>query len=1055
MKRKSSSSNRLFALEQSLQNRCQAELKELKQPQGRAKEDKDQTTVKAMAFDFDEAIELSYSEGYYAAAQSNFAEEQSWVTAMGSASTAYEVESFETDASPPPVSANTPSNHGIALPDAARSSVDSGNHAEPQPVQATVVPDTAPQPYKSAQPSAENPDYAKAASHEDDLWSDNEDAQAFAADIQAILRGEKIYDPNQQQTIDTSAAAQPTPESTSPQSAPSQPSPPASETTPPAQSHAIFDQIAKNKAYAQSYDLGDVSMEQRFDAFDQMLDGIERNSQPQLKANSIHESGAFSTPVLEQSEFHAQQLGQVSSALVIEDGIEDNPSQAPIYDQAFIGSGSSIAYYLNALGDLDAFQPLNPPSKELLPAGNHILIGEPDPWQPSLHVRSRGPGYINHQLHLIAQWGDTVPEYSIRYLEREVFAAQNKQAIKNAGIKNWKKSSVTAILKSPAGHFEISGPGFTYKAKKVIVGMGAGPQKTIDDINEDAKRNPETVKERTITRPNPLPAQIVDLDAFMRQPPEGPKQGRPELTIIVHGPNAGIDAVEEAASRGHKVLWFGSSTPPQLLDGQTLKYGPSVPFQKIEKVKIEEQIPSGTSKALRVTYDIIKGVPNQSVEADFYVLALGQNIYAPGAAGDVIKTIRDGLEPIYDINQIYSDRPYETVLGLQTPGTTKTAGLEIIGAAAFELSGKVNHNYIEKANKSLDEALAESAAAVGALSGEEESVLKSLHQKIAEARADLDKFPFHGAAIAEDVENFFKKEVRENPNRFKQTLTAPPDVQARQKAFRSVAAAAVIFQDLARATTYFLSKTKVEKDKTSGKLEWKRDRNVTDEMKNQVKYAVANVIVPPQLVTVRSAVGAIHSVMPRYAFRGTGVDFTTDNRTVIRFYLDKEYPDLAEEDAQYIIFSIIKHRRSGYHPLGYNEWWVKHWKACLEWWNGSSISSRDVKRDRQEFEETIRELQEALEKRYRHEWRSMNRVIQRFFEDDRIGAEILKVLKKYLSELSIDRRNLLLTAYRDGLQKWIPRETSGRLEGEVEIVLEGVLTPEQGEFVCRIIQSLR
>lgn len=288
--RRNSSSNRLFALEQSLQSRCQPDTPPASSDPN-VDQGQDPKTVKAMAFDYNEAIELTYTGNYatgnYANAQSadDYATAQSvedtdsWAMALGNAAEAYEVESFETAS---PVSDPDP------LPPAP---------APPAPVQATIVPDYAPQPHKSAQPEAAatsptaSSAYVQAASNDEDLWS--ADAAAFAADIQSILKGEKTYDPTQQQVIETTAT--PVPPDPAPAPPPAPPPPPdAAPATPPTQSHAIFDQIAKNMAYATAYDLGDLSMAQRFDAFDRML-GYEQSDdraapqawQPELESQSF------------------------------------------------------------------------------------------------------------------------------------------------------------------------------------------------------------------------------------------------------------------------------------------------------------------------------------------------------------------------------------------------------------------------------------------------------------------------------------------------------------------------------------------------------------------------------------------------------------------------------------------------------------------------------------------------------------------------------------------------------------------------------------------------
>ena len=137
------------------------------------------------------------------------------------------------------------------------------------PVQATVV-----NPPSSSPQSADAIDFdALEQGMADD--SQSSDTDTFAADIAAILRGEKIYEP-----------AEPTPPTTAPptqtqatrqsqaQSLPAQP--PAAPKLPSA--HDIFDQMGRSMSHATAFDLGTFSLEQTFDEFDRLLD--EQHSEP-------------------------------------------------------------------------------------------------------------------------------------------------------------------------------------------------------------------------------------------------------------------------------------------------------------------------------------------------------------------------------------------------------------------------------------------------------------------------------------------------------------------------------------------------------------------------------------------------------------------------------------------------------------------------------------------------------------------------------------------------------------------------------------------------------
>jgi len=94
--------------------------------------------------------------------------------------------------------------------------------------------------------------------------------EEFAKDIGAILKGQKIYDAGKKTTV--------TPPNTKPQPATPEKSQPAAEDdllNPDKNKHKIFEQIAKSMQYANSYDLGAIELEQRFDKMEEEIEQEE------------------------------------------------------------------------------------------------------------------------------------------------------------------------------------------------------------------------------------------------------------------------------------------------------------------------------------------------------------------------------------------------------------------------------------------------------------------------------------------------------------------------------------------------------------------------------------------------------------------------------------------------------------------------------------------------------------------------------------------------------------------------------------------------------------
>ena len=87
----------------------------------------------------------------------------------------------------------------------------------------------------------------------------------LAADMQAILTGQKVYDPQLKRMRERGANPAP-PASEPPQESPV---PPPARPTDAPNDQSIFDRIAKSMEYANSFDLGDVELKRRFQSFDQ------------------------------------------------------------------------------------------------------------------------------------------------------------------------------------------------------------------------------------------------------------------------------------------------------------------------------------------------------------------------------------------------------------------------------------------------------------------------------------------------------------------------------------------------------------------------------------------------------------------------------------------------------------------------------------------------------------------------------------------------------------------------------------------------------------------
>jgi endonuclease/exonuclease/phosphatase family metal-dependent hydrolase len=194
--------------------------------------------------------------------------------------------------------------------------------AEP-PVQAEVVSSaTSSIPTKSAAPSAQAFDVDTPTIEQVSVPDEVVTEDDFLEDLQAILNGEKTFDSDRKQAVNKStstpnaeqlsvpSSSSPAPVEPSKQTSPhdvfdrmAQGVPPEPKAPTPAptysNAHSVFDRMGKNMAFANSFDLGTISLDQRFDKFDQILKAEEKQSQIKALPEDFpsHSSGNVSSSI--------------------------------------------------------------------------------------------------------------------------------------------------------------------------------------------------------------------------------------------------------------------------------------------------------------------------------------------------------------------------------------------------------------------------------------------------------------------------------------------------------------------------------------------------------------------------------------------------------------------------------------------------------------------------------------------------------------------------------------------------------------------------------------
>ncbi|MBA3706199.1 MAG: hypothetical protein H0W84_09960 [Bacteroidetes bacterium] len=150
----------------------------------------------------------------------------------------------------------------------------------------------------------------------------------FVRDMQAILTGQKVFDPINKKTVDKSFAASQTP----------------SENIQLPQienKHAIFDQIAQSMEYAKAYDLGSIDIDKRFNDFDKILD-IEKNIAVEKKSPIKNVAVSASKPDVSAvgNEEFIRDLDRISKAASA--GKESNPAASVCNHDQLSGQPTTV-----------------------------------------------------------------------------------------------------------------------------------------------------------------------------------------------------------------------------------------------------------------------------------------------------------------------------------------------------------------------------------------------------------------------------------------------------------------------------------------------------------------------------------------------------------------------------------------------------------------------------------------------------------------------------------------------------------------------------------------
>ena len=470
---------------------------------------------------------------------------------------------------------------------------------------------------------------------------------------------------------------------------------------------------------------------------------------------------------------------------------------------------------------------------------------------------------------MIDFYGAKVPGYSEAYFNRENFAENTLKQVSIAKIppKFDFKDSVTSIrFDEPKQAFAItSKDSGSFHARKVVVGMGAGPHRVPEKITDERDKETKIIaKDKTRAR------SIMDLDEFMRfsfqyKKATGSKakmlKGK---VIVIHGPNAAIDAVERAMDCGiqaKNLTWLVGITPPKILTPNNLKFAPGLAARAIRIARDSLSIKTVKAK-LEVSYQRWSGNDKPIIKnVDYYVYALGQNVAAAGAIGGILDSdLQGNLKPLYDINRRLGNSPYETVLGLEyRPATATGCRLQIIGAAAVAMAKKT------KVRHPLD-------------------AIKYTKDYIERLLEGFEQSKHHMAVTARTFSNRYIPQDGKEPSYRREIIEKDPDYLQiskwvnEQNDLRSDyvlkriqhkpvdAGKAVELSNEMLPWDDWLQQVNLLADMTA-KPQGPVESNITRQMDNQTKTLPNSVVVAPQLSAIRSAMMALNASMPSFITR--------------------------------------------------------------------------------------------------------------------------------------------------------------------------------------------
>lgn len=238
----------------------------------------------------------------------------------------------------------------------------------------------------------------------------------------------------------------------------------------------------------------------------------------------------------------------------------DDTPRPRYFPLALIGAGASMAYYVSTL------------SPNFDPKDAVVISGE-QPWRAK-----RGKGVLGHPEHMVDPSPRAPADDAVEGVWMDRGAFSDRVAAAFAAFEQV-SDKVSAITRDPPGkgglyRLVLKDAPYVIYAEKVVGGVGSG--------GHTVQGTPATGTTEEIAA-----GRIMDMDVFTNVAGRLGKEGEaitvdatpaPEqITVVLSGGNAAIDAAFDALNRGYKLKWIVGSTGPKFLPG-FFNYAAIAPF---------------------------------------------------------------------------------------------------------------------------------------------------------------------------------------------------------------------------------------------------------------------------------------------------------------------------------------------------------------------------------------------------------------------------------------------------------------------------------------------